>query len=83
MKNYDERTVINQLCRLGCRYESQYHITAPKDLPLGIHALGKIDFLVNYKGYVFSRTAPKNAVSNSIKAKRHKKTNKNQYEEED
>lgn len=83
MKHYDERTVINQLCRIGCRLETVNHITAPKDLPLGIHALGKIDFLVNHRDYVFSRTAPKNTVTAETKAKRHKKNNKQQYGEED
>ena len=55
-KSYDENSCVRTLtnkCRLVI--DGRKVIKAAKDQVIGIKAWGKIDYLVNYRGYIFMR----------------------------
>lgn len=53
MKNYDENKVLRSIARVA-RIEGN-HIILKSDAIVGIHTWGKLDYLVNYRGYTVSR----------------------------
>ena len=54
MNKYDENKVLRSVARVA-RVEGNHIILKP-DAIVGIHMWGKIDYLVNYKGYTVSRS---------------------------
>lgn len=54
MKHYDENKVLRSVSRVA-RVEGNHVIIKP-DAIVGIHMWGKLDYLVNYKGYIVSRS---------------------------
>lgn len=79
-KKHDENQDVNALIKLGLikEYEKTNKvISAPKDAVVGIKQLGRIDFLIHYRGWTFIRTAPRNVVTDDKPRKRkQRKTNK-------
>jgi len=49
--NYDEKEVLNSLMRKGVVVKNK--ILEAKRNSLGNKSLGRVDFLKNYKGYLF------------------------------
>lgn len=76
MNKYDENGALRSLVRHGVKFNSLGHLTAPKDLHIGIRLWGKIDYLCHYCGYVFSWTAKKSPKVSAITADANVKTNK-------
>ena len=54
MKHYDENKVLRSVSRVA-RIEGNHVIIKP-DTIVGIHMWGKLDYLVNYRGYIVSRS---------------------------
>jgi hypothetical protein len=54
MKNYNEEEVLTALFRKGCRVNKHNNrlLEVPKN-SLGNKMLGKLDFLINYRGWYF------------------------------
>lgn len=53
MNKYDENKVLRSVSRVA-RVEGS-HIILKADAIVGIHMWGKLDYLVNYRGYTVSR----------------------------
>ena len=53
MNKYDENKVLRSVSRVA-RVEGS-HIILKADTIVGIHMWGKLDYLVNYRGYTVSR----------------------------
>lgn len=53
MNKYDENKVLRSVSRVA-RVEGN-HIILKADAIVGIHMWGKLDYLVNYRGYTVSR----------------------------
>ena len=53
MNKYDENKVLRSITRVA-RVEGS-HIILKADVIVGIHMWGKLDYLVNYRGYTVSR----------------------------
>lgn len=56
MKKYDERSVLNSIARIGKIDVSMKTIAISKNAIVGIHRLGKLDFLRHYCGWSVYRT---------------------------
>lgn len=54
MNKYDENKVLRSVSRVA-RVEGS-HIILKADAIVGIHMWGKLDYLVNYRGYTVSRS---------------------------
>ena len=54
MNKYDENKVLRSVARVA-RVEGNHVIIKP-DAIVGIHMWGKLDYLVNYRGYTVSRS---------------------------
>ena len=54
MNKYDEKKVLRSVSRVA-RIEGN-HIILKADAIVGIHMWGKLDYLVNYRGYTVSRS---------------------------
>ena len=54
MKEYDENKVLRSIARVA--HVEGNHIILKSDAVVGIHTWGKLDYLVNYKGYIVSRS---------------------------
>lgn len=54
MNKYDENKVLRSVSRVA-RVEGSHIILKP-DAIVGIHMWGKLDYLVNYRGYTVSRS---------------------------
>lgn len=54
MNKYDENKVLRSIIRVA-RVEGS-HIILKADAIVGIHMWGKLDYLVNYRGYTVSRS---------------------------
>lgn len=54
MNKYDENKVLRSVARVA-RVEGN-HVILKSDAIVGIHMWGKLDYLVNYKGYTVSRS---------------------------
>ena len=54
MNKYDENKVLRSVSRVA-RVEGN-HIILRADAIVGIHMWGKLDYLVNYRGYMVSRS---------------------------
>ena len=54
MNKYDENKVLRSVSRVA-RIEGNHIILKP-DAIVGIHMWGKLDYLVNYRGYMVSRS---------------------------
>lgn len=68
MNKYDENKVLRSVSRVA-RVEGNHVILKP-DAIVGIHMWGKLDYLVNYRGYTVSRS------SNVIKLKNEESSQK-------
>lgn len=68
MNKYDENKVLRSIARVGSINGN--HIILKADAVVGIHMWGKIDYLVNYKGYTVSRS------NNVIKVKNEETSHK-------
>lgn len=55
MNKYDENKVLRSITRVA-RVEGN-HIILKADAIVGIHMWGKLDYLVNYRGYTVSRAS--------------------------
>ena len=55
MNKYDENKVLRSVARVA-RVEGN-HIIIKSDALVGIHMWGKLDYLVNYRGYIVSRSS--------------------------
>ena len=55
MNKYDENKVLRSVARVA-RVEGN-HIIIKSDAIVGIHMWGKLDYLVNYRGYIVSRSS--------------------------
>lgn len=53
MNKYDENKVLRSVSRVA--HIEGNHIILKADAVVGIHMWGKLDYLVNYKGYMVSR----------------------------
>lgn len=53
MNKYDENKVLRSISRVA-RIEGN-HVILKSDAIVGIHTWGKLDYLVNYRGYTVSR----------------------------
>ena len=54
MKEYDENKVLRSIARVA--HVEGNNIILKSDAVIGIHTWGKLDYLVNYKGYTVSRS---------------------------
>ena len=68
MNKYDENKVLRSITRVA-RVEGS-HIILKADAIVGIHMWGKLDYLVNYRGYTVSRA------NNVIKLKNEESSQK-------
>lgn len=68
MNKYDENKVLRSITRVS-RVEGN-HIILKADAVVGIHMWGKLDYLVNYRGYTVSRS------NNVIKLKNEESSQK-------
>lgn len=68
MNKYDENKVLRSIARVA-RVEGN-HVILKSDAIVGIHMWGKLDYLVNYKGYTVSRS------NNIITVKNEETSNK-------
>lgn len=81
---HEESKDVQALARLGLIKGdgiATNTISAPKDACIGNKTWGRIDFLVNHRGWHFVWTAPKNVQSENVK--KNKRRKKNIYESED
>ena len=75
MKEYDENKVLRSVARVA-RVEGN-HIILKSDAVVGIHTWGKLDYLVNYKGYTVSRSNNVVRVKNEETSHKADKRSKN------
>ena len=68
MNKYDENKVLRSISKVA-RVEGN-HIILKADAIVGIHMWGKLDYLVNYRGYTVSRA------NNVIKLKNEESSQK-------
>ena len=68
MNKYDENKVLRSVSKVA-RIEGN-HIILKSDAIVGIHMWGKLDYLVNYRGYTVSRA------NNVIKLKNEESSQK-------
>lgn len=68
MNKYDENKVLRSIAKVA--HIEGSHIILKADATVGIHMWGKIDYLVNYRGYTVSRS------NNVIKLKNEETSNK-------
>ena len=68
MNKYDENKVLRSISKVA-RVEGN-HIILKADAVVGIHMWGKLDYLVNYRGYTVSRS------NNVIRIKNEETSNK-------
>ena len=54
MNKYDENKVLRSVSRVA-RIEGNHIILKPNAI-VGIHMWGKLDYLINYRGYIVSRS---------------------------
>lgn len=54
MNKYDENKVLRSVSRVA-RVEGNHIILKPYPI-VGIHMWGKLDYLINYRGYIVSRS---------------------------
>ena len=75
MNKYDENKVLRSVARvasINCN-----HIILKADAVVGIHMWGKIDYLVNYRGYTVSRSNNVIKVKNDETSQKSDKRTKN------
>ena len=75
MKEYDENKVLRSIARVA--HVEDNHIILKSDAVIGIHTWGKLDYLVNYKGYTVSRSNNVVRVKNEESYRKADKRSKN------
>ena len=75
MSKYDENKVLRSVARVAIIDGN--HIILKADAVVGIHTWGKLDYLVNYKGYTVSRSNNVVRVKNEETSHKADKRSKN------
>ena len=75
MKEYDENKVLRSIARVS--HVEGNNIILKSDAVIGIHTWGKLDYLVNYKGYTVSRSNNVVRVKNEETSRKADKRSKN------
>ena len=75
MNKYDENKVLRSVSRVA--HVDGNHIIIKPDAIVGIHMWGKLDYLVNYRGYMVSRANSIIKVKNEETAHKADKRSKN------
>lgn len=75
MNKYDENKVLRSIARVA--HIEDNHIILKSDAIVGIHMWGKLDYLVNYKGYTVSRSNSVIKVKNEESSQKADKRTKN------
>lgn len=75
MNKYDENKVLRSVARVA--HVEGNHVILKSDAIVGIHMWGKLDYLVNYKGYTVSRSNSVIKVKNEETSQKSDKRTKN------
>ena len=75
MNKYDENKVLRSVSRVA--HVEGNHIILKPDAIVGIHMWGKLDYLVNYRGYTVSRSNNVIKLKNEESAQKADKRTKN------
>lgn len=75
MNKYDENKVLRSVARVA--HVEGNHVILKSDAVVGIHMWGKLDYLVNYKGYTVSRSNSVIKVKNEETSQKSDKRTKN------